>query len=155
MSVVRRTVAGDLPAPWVPPELPASKAPTVAERDRTKSLPAPWVPPELPASKAPTVAERDPKLLPAPWVPPPREAPRDLPAVVSEDRNVEPPVAPRQPAEYLPAEAVPQNTAPVIQQTIIVQQVVDPAPVYVVPGCPRLFCPLRAGRSCWRLSCWW
>jgi hypothetical protein len=148
-----RRGAGNVPAPWVPSELPASTAApgrSVAKRDRANALPAPWVPAELPAS-TPAQSKRDRAIAKStPWVPPPSEAPRNLPAV-PEERPAE-----LQPDEYRPAApAVAQNTAPVIQQTIIVQQVAAPV-VYVPWMCGRWNCPLARGYPCRRFFCgWW
>ena len=91
LTIFRRLDAGNVPAPWVPPEVPASTAApgrAVAKRDRTNSLPAPWVPAELPASNDRAgVAKSDRAVAKLkPWVPP-AEAPRNLPAVVSDDED--------------------------------------------------------------------
>jgi hypothetical protein len=175
-SFFRRPDAGNVPSPWVPPEppavkhdrtasppaprvpaeLPASAAkPAAAKHDRTTSPLVPWVPAELPASTAaPAALASDRKITKRkPWVPPP-EAPRDLQAAAADGDGTKTPEL--QPGERRPAEPAPaQNTGPAIQQTIIVQQVAAPAPVYVTFGCPRLDCARYAGRICWRVYCWW
>src|SRR5271168_5194492 len=90
LSIFSRIDAGNVPAPWVPPEVPASKAApgrAVATRDRTDSLPAPWVPAELPSTVAPAEKTDDRKVAKLkPWVPP-TEAPRNLPAAVADDED--------------------------------------------------------------------
>jgi hypothetical protein len=176
LSIFRRPDAGNVPAPWVPPEpaapgaggrtksplapwvpaqLPASAGePAAAKNNRRKSPPIAWVPAELPASNAaPAALASDRKIAKRkPWVPPP-EAPRDLPADGDRNGTKTPEL---QPGERRPAEpAVTQNTGPAIQQTIIVQQVAAPAQVYVAYGCPRLDCARYSGRMCWRVFCWW
>jgi hypothetical protein len=178
LSIFSRPDAGNVPEPWVPGEPPAASP---AADNRTKSLPAPWAPAELPASiDAPAKRERT-NSLPAPWVPaepatpnaaptvpkrdrasaehkawtPPDEAPRNPPAVVA-DNDAELP-APT-PGELQPAAPPAQNAAPIIQQTIIVQQAAAPATVYVPYGwgCPRWSCPRHTGRTCWNILCsWW
>src|SRR5438309_130233 len=94
LSIFRRLDAGNVPAPWVPPELPASNAApgrAVAKVDRTTSPPAPWVPAELPASTAAAAVKTDDRKIGnlTPWVPPElppaSDAPRNLPAKVSDD----------------------------------------------------------------------
>lgn len=163
LAIFHKLDAGNVPAPWVPAELPAAKdAPglALAKRDRINALPTPWVPAELPAvNSAPRPAKRDRAIAKRmPWVPP-AAAPRNLPAV-SEDGGGGKSGA-LQPAAYLPAAA--QNTGgaagPIVVN--IVNKVEAPAPVYVAPwwgwwggGCARAFCPHRFGRTCWRFWCW-
>jgi hypothetical protein len=177
LAIFRRLDAGNVPAPWVPPEVPATAARgrAVAKVDRTKSTPAPWVPAELPASMtAPAVKTDDRKLGKLkPWVPP-ADAPRNLSAAVSNN-------LPAVPADEGGSLVEPQKrnkkgarrkgelTSETVhhdgQTTInIVNQVAAPAPVVYGPwwgwwggyGCLNFSCPRRAGRSCWRLWCgWW
>lgn len=148
-SIFRRPSAGNTPAPWTPPELPAAKAPASAKRDR------PWVPAARPSSLSkdvPAVATRDrPKPeRKKPWVPA-AEAPRNLPAAVNDDSSKTPePLT----GEILPAETVSGNPGG-SQTTIIIQQVIAPQPVYVVPwACEHWNCPQRAGFLCRSLFCW-
>ena len=162
LSILRKPDAGNVPAPWVPPELPGSSAApggAVAKRDGSRSLPAPWVPAELPATNSAPAATTDREITKLkPWVPP-VAAPRNLPAV-SEDGGGGKTVA-LEAAEHLPA-APAQNTGGAAGPITIniVNQVEAPAPVYVSPwwgwwgGCPRAFCPHRYGRTCWRFWCW-
>jgi len=164
LSIFRRIDAGNVPAPWVPPELPASTAaPVAAKRDRTQSLPAilrhidagnvpaPWVPAELPASAVPVAVKPDRGKL-KPWVPA-AEAPRDLPAVAGNGGVSK---TPEQAAEQSPVASVAPGGTTIINN--IVQQVAAPAPVYVPWGwgwsCSRRSCPHRVGRPCRRLLCW-
>jgi hypothetical protein len=168
LTIFRRLDAGNVPAPWVPPEVPASTAApgrAVATRDRTNALPAPWVPAELPASTAAPAAKTDDRKIGklTPWVPP-AEAPRNLPAVVSddEDRSLVEPQKRKKRRKKQRADKLTSETVHAGQTTInIVNQVAAPAPVYVSPywgwwgGCPHVSCPLRAGRTCWRFFCWW
>jgi hypothetical protein len=203
LAIFHKLNAGDVPAPWVPPELPASKDATgraLAARDRTTSPPAPWVPPELPVANTATgraLAKRDRTASPpAPWVPaelpavsspataapavaksdravakltpwvPPAEAPRNLPTTVAADlpATVDETPEPKKRKKKGKRQAV-ETTAEIHQAgptTInIVNQVAAPAPVFYGPwwggwgGCPHAYCPRRAGRTCWRLWCWW
>jgi hypothetical protein len=167
LSIFRRLDAGNVPAPWVPPELPASSAApgrAVAKVDRTKSPPAPWVPAE-PSTDAPAAKTDDRAVAKLkPWMPP-AEAPRELPAAIVEDEDETP--APkkrkkkgkRRNGEVV--ETISGNTGggqPIIN---IVNQVAAPAPVYVSPwwgwwggGCPNASCPRHYGRACFRVWCW-
>jgi hypothetical protein len=167
LSITRRVDPGNVPVPWVPPELPASTAApggAVAKRDRTKSPPAPWVPGELPESNTAPAAMRDRKIAKRkPWVPP-AEAPRNLPATVGGDgggANTPELPAELQAGEHRPAEPAGQQTMQAGATVInIVNQVAAPAPFYGPwwwgwwGGCPRAYCPTRAGRTCWRVWCW-
>jgi hypothetical protein len=94
----------------------------------------------------------------------PAEAPRKLPAVVSddEDRSLVEPQKRKKRRKKQRADELTSETVQAGQTTInIINQVAAPAPVYVSPywgwwgGCPHWDCPRRAGRSCWRLWCWW
>jgi hypothetical protein len=73
LSIFRRPDAGNVPAPWVPPE------PAAVKHDRSTSPPAPWVPHALPASNAaPAAARHNPEIVkpsPAPWAPTATETP--------------------------------------------------------------------------------
>jgi hypothetical protein len=175
LSIFRRLDAGNVPAPWVPPELPASSAApgrAVAKRDRANSPPAPWVPGELPASPlpaspstpAPAVTKDDRAVAKLkPWVPPADAPPRNLPAVVPDDARLpEPKKQKKKRGKKQRAAELTENTGG--GQTIvnIVNQVAAPAPVYVSPwwgwgggGCPNFSCPRHAGRMCLRVWCWW
>jgi hypothetical protein len=152
---------GNVPAPWVPPELPASDAApgrAVAKLDPTKSPPAPWVPP----STAAPVANADDRGKLKPWMPP-ADAPRKMPAVIVEDENEAP--APKKQKKKRrkerSGELTSQNTGGGQTVVNIVNQVAAPAPVYVSPwwgwwggGCPNVTCPRHAGRACFRVWCW-
>jgi len=170
LSISRRLDAGNVPAPWVPPELPASTAApggAVAKRDRAQSSPpAPWVPAELPASKpVPAVTMRDRKIAKRkPWVPSElphaRNAPRNLPAAADAASSNTPEL---KTGEVLPAgtvATVSENTGGGPTIINIINQVAAPSPVYVSPywgwwgGCPHAYCPARVGRTCWRFFCW-
>jgi hypothetical protein len=159
--------AGGLPAPWVPPDLPASTGRAIAKPDgRTGELPAPWVPAELPP--APALESDDLGKL-KPWVPPElptaNDAPRNLPVNVADDENrtpVEPQMRRRRKKQRhggLTTETVQAGGQTTIN---IVNQVAAPASVYVAPwwgwwggyGCPNFSCPRHAGRACWRVWCW-
>jgi hypothetical protein len=167
LSIFRSIDAANVPAPWVPPEVPASPAApgrALATRDRADQLPAPWVPAELPAvSDQPAAAKSDRAIAKLkPWVPP-VETPRNLPAVVQEDEDELPAPQKRKkkPAHQAmeTVETVSGNTG----HTTIINNIVQQAasPVVYAPwwgwwgGCPRAFCPHRAGRTCWRLFCGW
>lgn len=167
LSIFRRVDAGNVPAPWVPPELPASKdalGGAVAKRDRSDQLPAPWVPAALPAStRVPAVAKDDGKLAKLkPWAPA-AEAPRNLPAAIPEndDAKLPEPQKRKKRGKRRSGELASQNTGggqPIIN---IVNQVQAPAPVYVSPwwgwwgGCTNVSCPRHYGRACFRVWCWW
>jgi hypothetical protein len=167
LSIFRRLDAGNVPGPWVPPELPASNAApgrAVAKVDRTKSPPAPWVPAELSSTVAPAAKTDDRKLGKLkPWVPP-ADAPRNLPAAVpdDEDRSLVEPQKRKKRGKRRKGELT-SETVQAGGQTIIniVNQVAAPAPVYVSPwwgwwggGCPNFSCPRHAGRMCLRVWCW-
>jgi hypothetical protein len=167
LSIFRRLDAGNVPAPWGPPELPAADAApgrALAKLDRTKSPPAPWVPAELPASNAAPVPKSDRAVAKLkPWVPP-ADTPRNLPATVADDAAV--------PAELPKRKKKGKRRKGEVVETIgntgggqtvinIVNQVAAPAPVYVSPwwgwwggGCPNFSCPRHAGRACFRVWCW-
>lgn len=174
LSIFQKLDTGDVPAPWVPPDLPAAKdAPgrAVAKRDPAKSPPpAPWVPTELPASNtAPAPAKSDRKVAGLkPWVPS-AEAPRNLPATVADhhlpatvpdDETPEPKKRKKKRDKQRKGELTAETHQAGPTTINIVNQVAAPAPVYVSPwwggwgGCPRACCPHRAGRTCWRLWCW-
>jgi hypothetical protein len=181
LSIFHKLDAGNVPAPWVPPEVPA------AGKVDAGKIPAPWMPPELPA-----VGKLDAGNVPAPWVPPdsaalsaapaaavtteiaklkpwvpPAEAPRKLPAVVEDvDETPEPKKRKKKRGKkQVPAALPTQNTGAAAGPTIIniVNKVEAPAPapVYVSPwwgwwggGCPNFSCPRHAGRMCFRVWCW-
>src|SRR5271170_200711 len=161
LSIFRRLDAGNVPEPWVPPELPASPpAPVSSKRVRTQSPPAPWVPAELPSSTPlPTAAKPDRKTKLAPWVPPaapmPREAPRKLSAApAGDDANGSLQAAPAA-AGQSPAATLAQNPGPAGQTNInVIVQQYTPWWGWGWGGCPRLHCPQRAGRPCRRWLCW-
>jgi hypothetical protein len=163
LSISRRVDPGNVPAPWVPPELPASTAAPggpVVKRDRTSSPPAPWVPAELPATAPAPV--RDLKIAKRkPWVPSElphaRTAPRNLPAADVASSNT----PELKTGEVLPVEPLPQQTTQAGPTIInIVNQVAAPAPVYGPwwwgwwGGCGLRSCPHRVGLPCRRFLCW-
>jgi len=169
LSIFSRPDAGNVPAPWVPPEFPASKtAPgrAVVTRDGATAAPAPWVPPEMPASTAAPAAKTDDRTIGKlkPWVPP-ADVPRNLPAVVPDDENgslVEPQKRKKRGKRQSVVETGSGNTGGGPTIINIVNQVAAPAPVVYAPwwgwwgGCPNFSCPRRAGRMCWRVFCgWW
>jgi hypothetical protein len=169
LSIFRRSSdTGNIPAPWVPPELPAPKAApgraVAAKRDRATSPPAPWMPPKLPAA-----VKRDRKVAKSkPWVP--SEAPRNLPAAPTHEQGGPAVVigdkdgsnTPAQTGEVVQVQPAPAQNTGGPTTIIINNQMAAPAPVIYAPwwgwwgGCPRAYCPRHAGRSCWNIFCsWW
>lgn len=146
LTIFKKLDAGKVPAPWVPPELPAMNAPgrAVAIRDRSTTTPppAPWVPPELPV---PAAGELRAVAKAKPWVPP-AEVPRHLPAVSDDEDEVEilPPKKRKRGRDQTVEPA--QNTAgqPIIIHNIINQSA--PAPVVYAPWW---------GPSWWWRFWWW
>jgi hypothetical protein len=172
LSIFRRIDAGNVPAPWVPPELPSSTsaAGLPAKLDRTKSPPAPWVPAEPPASShAPEIAAKSDRAVAKlkPWMPPEapalHDAPRNLPAAVpdAEEKTLVEPQKRKPRKKERAGELTTTETVQAGQTTINIINQVAAAPVVYAPWwgwwghCPRAYCPARAGRTCWRLFCWW
>jgi hypothetical protein len=195
LAIFQRVDPGDVPAPWVPPELPSKDVPGLdagnvpapwvpaAELPASKDapgldaghVPAPWVPAELPATAVPVLKTDDRKLAKLkPWMPPElrgsKDAPRNLPAAVADhlpatmpdDETAEPKKRKTKRDKQRKGELTTETAQTGQPINInIVNQVAAPAPVYVSPwwgwwggGCPRAFCPHRAGRTCWRFWCW-